>query len=146
MAHVFDTMKIPGLRTHDPAVSMAVGLLLAVLCWTGALRLLAPAPLRAGELLMAAPATRADTVRLVLVFDAGPGVDPAVQERVRRMHPGRPIELHAVAWHGATGQRSRSSPIAALVRSYGYTELPVLLTVSRQGQVARIQSLVQRAP
>lgn len=82
-----------------------------------------------------------EPVRLVLVVDrdddAGAG---RAARRVKMAHPGQRLDVFRVSWSGPDGRRSRQAGIVALLRAYGYSELPILLTLSREGQVVRVQS------
>lgn len=128
----------------DAAAAAAVVLLLAVLA--GRVLLLSgamPAP-HAQALL--APRGRADgePARLVLVVDRDAvGESNHTVERIRTAYPGRRLEVHPVSWGAPDGGRSREASVAALVRMYGYSELPILLTLTQEGQVVRVQPFAE---
>ncbi len=135
-------------RRIDLPVWGAISLLVVVLAWKVALQSTAPPSLRAHELLApaSAAASNPDSGRLVLIVagDDRAG-EPDLIRRARSAHPGRTLDIERVPWQARGDPRSRQGRIAALVRGYGHTELPVLLTVSREGQVVRVQSLASGA-
>jgi hypothetical protein len=133
-------------QVMDPAATVASLLLLGVLGWKIALLSLHPSPLQAHRLLAAADSVRADSGRLVLVVNAAERADAdRAAERIRRAHPRRPLAVHPVSWTPSADGKASNSGVAALVRSYGHTRLPVLLTLSRDAQVVRVQSLARGA-
>jgi hypothetical protein len=111
----------------------AAGLLLLTLVWRVVLVTWMPTPVRARELL----ASLADTTvpgRLVLLVDA-PGTRSSREaaDRARQAWPGFPLGIHAAGLPGAAPERLRS-----LAESYGYSRLPLLLTLDQEGHVVRI--------
>ncbi|HEU4883432.1 MAG TPA: hypothetical protein VFT45_14320, partial [Longimicrobium sp.] len=60
--------------------------------------------------------------------------------RAKDVYPDQPVEVHRIQWPQPGQRHSREAGIAELAKMYGYTELPILLTVSREGQVVRVQS------
>lgn len=126
----------------NAAAAVAIGLLLAVLAGRVVLISSATPAVQVHALIELAPSTAADPARLVLVVereDRGRSVRAA--QHVQQLHPGRRLEVHPISWDAPHGQRSRDARTGSLIRSYGYSELPVLLTLSREGQVVRVQSL-----
>lgn len=133
-------------QVMDPAAAIATLLLLGVLGWKVVLLSLNPSPLQANRLLAAADSVRADSGRLVLVVNAKDRGDAdRAAERIRRAQPHRPLAVYPVSWTSAAEGNPSEAGVAALVRSYGHTRLPVLLTLSRDAQVVRVQSLARGA-
>jgi hypothetical protein len=132
--------RIPGFSTNAGATA-AIVLLLAVLAGRVVLLSFATPVLQAQSLLESRRPPDEAPARLVLVVDRDDD-DKAGRAalRVQKQHPGRDLEVHRISWAAPDGRDSREARIAALVRTYGYSELPVLLTVSREGQVVRVQS------
>lgn len=125
----------------NAAATVAIGLLLAVLAGRMVLISSAMPPLRAQALLHPAPSTIRDPARLVLVVDPADSARSArAARRVRQSHPGQRLAVQPLSWEAPLGRRTRDARTRALIRAYGYSELPVLLTVSRDGQVVRVQS------
>ena len=135
-------MRSTNSRFFDPALAVAVALLVAVLGWRAALTDFASAPPRVDALFTATPG---DSGRLVLVIDRTARADSAVRH-VRRSQPHRVLDVDRVPWPAPADRRSRPARIAALIRAYGHTELPVLLTLTSEGLVARVQSLADKDP
>lgn len=136
-------MRDKTMRAYDPAVALAAALLLVVLGWRIALVSLAASPLRPDTLFATASPAPANSSRLVLVIDAADTAKSGeTVQRVRGSQPRLPLDVHRVPWP-AGDDRSRPARIAALVRAYGHAELPVLLTLTPEGQVVRVQSLVE---
>jgi hypothetical protein len=123
----------------DATASLAVGLLVVVLA--GRLVLLASATpaLQSAQLLASSRPTAEGAARLVLIVDRDEPGAAAHEARARASHPGWPVDVSRIAWPAGDGAHSRGAHVAALVRAYGYGELPVLLTLSREGQVVRVQ-------
>jgi hypothetical protein len=126
-------------RRADLPVTLAIVLLLAVLGWRMALVRLAPTPLVAASLLP--PSTvPAGSARQVLVVDERASGDWAARALTSdRFHSAYVVR---VPWTHTSDARSPASRLAALVRAYGYSDLPVLLTLNTEGQVVRVRSLV----
>jgi hypothetical protein len=123
---------------------LAAGLLVAVLGWRIGLATLAPLPLRANELLAPPPGTPADSGRLVLVVNVADADAGVTADRIRLAHPHRPVEVLRVRGQQDGTRGSSTEGVAALVRAYGHAELPVLLVVTPDGQVARVQAIAEK--
>lgn len=122
-------------RRADLPVTIAILLLLVVLGWRVVLVWSAPTPLLAASLLPSSEVP-ADSVRQVLVVDERTFGDGSGRGRFHS------AEVIRVPWTIASDARSHASRLSALVRAYGYSDLPVLLTLNAQGQVVRVQSTV----
>lgn len=124
----------------DAAAAAAIGLLLAVLAGRVVLLSSATPALQAQTLLESRRPSAGEPARLVLVVNRDDnGVADRAAQRAVAEHPGQRMDVHRISWPAEDGRRSRESRIAALVRTYGYSELPMLLTMSREGQVVRVQ-------
>jgi hypothetical protein len=124
----------------NAAAAVAIGLLLAVLAGRIVLISTATPALNAQALLEPPPPSDRDPARLVLVVDRGDHVGSTrAAQRVHQLHPGQRLAVQRIAWN-TPRQRSRDARTALLIRSYGYSELPILLTLSREGQVVRVRS------
>lgn len=124
----------------DRLAMVAAGLLIATLLWRVALIAWAPAPARARDLL-ASPAHASDTGRLVLLVDArGTRTSSEAADRARRAWPGFPLDVRAAGQRSATPHAEAPGPerLRSLARSYGYSRLPLLLTLDPDGHVVRI--------
>jgi hypothetical protein len=125
----------------DAGAALAIGLLLAVLA--GRVLLLSsatPAP-QANTLLASTDSSPQAPARLVLVVDRADAAGTArAVRRARSAYPDQGLDVHRVDWPPSGRHRSREAGSAALARMYGYSELPILLTVSREGQVVRVRS------
>lgn len=125
----------------DPPVAIATILLLGVLGWRLALAGSAPVPVNVASLFPPRSTAPADSGRRVLVVDEHDRAALAALAS-REQALVRSAEIHPVPWTRAPGARSKAARVAALVRAYGYSELPVLVTLTPGGQVVRVQSLV----
>jgi hypothetical protein len=111
----------------------ASGLLLLVMFWRIALSVCAQDPVRAREAL-AATGAQAPAGRMLVIMDASDTL--GVRDAAAAEHQGRPglsLEVHTV---DATTRRGAG--LRALLASYGYAELPVVLTIDRDGHVLRV--------
>lgn len=121
----------------DTLLGLAVCLLLLVVASRAALRLLAPEPVRAREVLGTEP-TRYPRGRLLLLADSAdvrwPG-DAGVA--ARRTQSELPLDL-VVPGPGDEVRR--------LVRAYGVEHLPVLLTLDAEARVLRVEPLSTKSP
>lgn len=121
-----------GGRKADTAFAFAVLLLLGVLGWRVALLVAARAAPNPADLFSGRPA-HPDSARRIVVVDE--------RERSPFSKPEwANAEVYPVPWTGAN-LRSREGRVAALVRAYGYSALPVLITLTPDGQVVRVQAL-----
>lgn len=134
-------LRIPDSIANAGATA-AIVLLLAVLAGRVVLVSFAAAPLQAHSLLEPRHPAAGEPARLVLVVDRDDDEEAdRAARRVREGHPGRSLEVHRISWTAPDGRGSSEARIAALLRIYGYSQLPVLLSVSREGQVVRVQSV-----
>jgi hypothetical protein len=102
-----------------------------------------PPALQAQTLFEARRPAAEEPVRLVLVVDRDDEARAShAAQRVKMAHPGRRLDVHRISWAGPDERRSREAGVAALLRAYGYSELPILLTLSHEGQVVRVQSFL----
>ena len=132
--------RIPGFVTNVGATA-AIVLLLAVLAGRAVLLSFATPVLQAHSLLESRHPPADAPARLVLVVDRDDAKTAGrAAIRVQKEQPGRELEVRRISWATPERRSSREARIAALVKTYGYSELPVLLTVSREGQVVRVQS------
>jgi hypothetical protein len=121
----------------DTLAWIASGLLLLVVIWRSALSAYAPDPVQARETLAFAR-EQALTGRLLVFMDASDtlGVrSAAAAEHQRR--PGLSLELRTLD----NARTRRDSGVRALLKSYGHTELPVILTLDSAGHVLRVTPL-----
>jgi hypothetical protein len=124
----------------NAAAAVAIGLLLAVLAGRIVLISTATPALHAQALLQPLPPAARDPAQLLLVVDREDYDGSArAAQRVQQLHPGQRLAVQRIAWN-TPRQRSRDARTALLIRSYGYSELPILLTLSREGQVVRVRS------
>lgn len=124
----------------DAVLALAIGGLLAVLGGRVLLLSWGPSALQAHTLLAPSAAARGEPAHLVLVIDRDEHRMAArADTQVRRNNPGQRLEVVRAPWPVTWRHRSREARIARLVRAYGYSELPVLLTVSREGHIVRVQ-------
>jgi hypothetical protein len=124
----------------NAAAAVAVGVLLAVLAGRIVLISTATPALHALALLEPPPPSDRDPARLLLVVDREDYDGSArAAHRVQQLHPEQRLAVQRIAWN-APRQRSRDARTALLIRSYGYSNLPILLTLSREGQVVRVRS------
>jgi hypothetical protein len=125
----------------NAGAAAAIVLLLLVLAGRVVLLSSVPPALQAQTLFEASSPAAREAVRLVLVVDRGDDARASrAAQRVKMAHPGRRLDVHRISWAVPDGRRSPEAGVAALVRAYGYSELPILLTLSREGQVVRVQS------
>lgn len=90
--------------------------------------------LQAHTLLASADSTQKAPARLVLVVNRRDTAAAArVVRRAKDVYPDQPLEVHRIQWPQPGQRHSREDGIAALARMYGYTELPILLTVEQGG-------------
>jgi fatty acid-binding protein DegV len=126
----------------DAGTALAIALLLAVFGGRVMLLSFARPAVQANTLLTPADSSAQAPARLVLVMDGEDAAQAArLAKRVENMYPDQPLEVRRTSRSGSARRRSREAGIAELARIYGYAELPILLTVSREGQVVRVQSL-----
>lgn len=126
-----------GARTLlDVLTPLATGALLLALLWRVALTVWLPAPARAAELLAETAGASGDRGRVVLLVDT-PGTIAAQEAagRARELVPRLPLEVRALH---AAGEERDAEQLRSLVRAYGYSRLPLLLTLDEQGHVVRI--------
>ncbi|HST61999.1 MAG TPA: hypothetical protein VLK84_25080 [Longimicrobium sp.] len=99
-------------RGVDAPAVIATGLLLAVIVWRAVLGATAPAPLRARDLLGVGGMSAAGPRRVLVVSPTQPASDSSMPATDR---------------------------LLALLRSYGYETLPVLLTLDTDGHVVFVE-------
>jgi hypothetical protein len=106
-------------------------LLLLVVIWRSALWAYVPDPVQAREILSLARSP-APMGRLIVIMDASDtvGVRSAAAAKHQR-RPGLSLELRTLD----NAQTRRDSRVRALLKSYGHTELPVVLTLDSAGHV-----------
>ena len=140
LAHSTGRLRV---RRRLPWEALAAGSLVVVLVWRAMLLWMAP-PSLVPRLVMPPPSGAGDSVRYVLVVDDDEPI-PA-PGRFAAVPADRPVEVYGVPWTTRISRRSAPARVAALVRSYGHTQLPVLLTISGEGWVVRAQPVSRAAP
>jgi hypothetical protein len=114
----------------DPLAAAATALLLLVVAGRVAVSAWLPAPARAERLRPAEEAAAPRGRLLLLVDQEGTPHAREAAARARRNWPDLPLEARTL--------RPEDRELRSLVHAYGYTRLPVLLTVDRLGHVVRI--------
>lgn len=125
-------------RLSPNALAVAAAcLLLSMVTGRAAVKLLAPDPVRASDILEA-QATRFPRGRIVVLADSADAVRVRDAEaELRRTGSDLPLELRLL---GADDQ-ARRRQLRKLVRAYGFQDLPVLLTLDADARVLRVQPL-----
>ncbi len=137
------------MRRHavaaDPLAVIVSWSLLALVVCNAALASWGAAPAKVADILPA-PAflPGGDSIRIVLVVDAaarpGSGALPRIGART--------AEVLRVNW--ADAARGRSDPaensLASLIKTYGYSQLPLLLTFDKAGHVLRVKTPQTSSP
>lgn len=132
--------------TADRLARIALAALTFLVLWKVSLPVLFPMPARLDEAFPDSRSSPSDSARFVLLVDAVREPREAVSTDVRQLAPTRPVEVRRLQW--AAASRGKGTPgdrrIASLVRGFGYSRLPLLITFDGAGHVVRITALPER--
>lgn len=129
------------VSTAERLAGFAVAALVVLLAWKLSLPVLFPGTARVGD---AFPRmVPGDSASYVLLLDARTSsAGDAASAYLRRLAPAHRVATRTLDWSAASSRRSSEADrrIASLVRAYGYSGLPLLLTFDGDGHVVRIST------
>lgn len=137
VSHVAVRMPKHTVAADPLAVIVSCSLLALVVC-NAALASWGAAPAKVADVLPAPAFLPGDSLRIVMVVDAAARPGSGARPRIGSRTP----EVLRVNWGDAA--RGRSAPaensLASLIRAYGYSQPPLLLTFDNEGHVLRVRT------